>query len=49
MAILTEQIGSIPRPASLLQAMVTFQAGDLGKAEMDAGFPHLRWRGSHAG
>jgi 5-methyltetrahydropteroyltriglutamate--homocysteine methyltransferase len=38
MAILTEQIGSIPRPASLLQAMVTFQAGDLGKAEMDAAY-----------
>jgi 5-methyltetrahydropteroyltriglutamate--homocysteine methyltransferase len=38
MAILTEQIGSIPRPASLLQAMVTFQAGKLGKAEMDAAY-----------
>src|ERR1700733_8581067 len=38
MAILTEQIGSIPRPASLLQAMVTFQAGRLGNAEMDAAY-----------
>ena len=38
MAILTEQIGSIPRPASLLQAMVAFQAGKLGNAEMDAAY-----------
>ena len=38
MAILTEQIGSIPRPASLLQAMVAFQAGKLGKAEMEAAY-----------
>jgi 5-methyltetrahydropteroyltriglutamate--homocysteine methyltransferase len=38
MAILTEQIGSIPRPDSLLQSMVMFQAGDLGKAEMEAAY-----------
>jgi 5-methyltetrahydropteroyltriglutamate--homocysteine methyltransferase len=36
MAIPTEQIGSIPRSPSLLQAMVAFQAGKLGQAEMDA-------------
>jgi methionine synthase II (cobalamin-independent) len=38
MAIPTEPIGSIPRPASLLQAMVAFQAGRLGSAEMDAAY-----------
>jgi len=38
MAILTEQIGSIPRPASLLQAMVAFQAGTVSLAEMDAAY-----------
>ncbi|HEV3149944.1 MAG TPA: cobalamin-independent methionine synthase II family protein [Acidobacteriaceae bacterium] len=38
MAIPTESIGSIPRPASLLQAMTAFQAGRLGSAEMDAAY-----------
>ena len=38
MAIPTESIGSIPRPALLLQAMAAFQAGRLGSAEMDAAY-----------
>jgi len=38
MAILTEQIGSIPRSPSLLQAMVAFQAGKVSQAEMDAAY-----------
>jgi 5-methyltetrahydropteroyltriglutamate--homocysteine methyltransferase len=38
MAILTEQIGSIPRSASLLQAMTPFQAGKVSQAEMDAAY-----------
>jgi 5-methyltetrahydropteroyltriglutamate--homocysteine methyltransferase len=38
MAILTEQIGSIPRSASLLQAMQAFQAGTVSRAEMDAAY-----------
>jgi 5-methyltetrahydropteroyltriglutamate--homocysteine methyltransferase len=38
MAILTEPIGSIPRPASLLQAMAAFQGERLGQAEMDAAY-----------
>jgi 5-methyltetrahydropteroyltriglutamate--homocysteine methyltransferase len=35
MAIPTEQIGSIPRPASLLQTMAAFQAGKASRPEMD--------------
>jgi 5-methyltetrahydropteroyltriglutamate--homocysteine methyltransferase len=38
MAIPTEQIGSIPRSASLLQTMTGFQAGKVSQAEMDAAF-----------
>jgi 5-methyltetrahydropteroyltriglutamate--homocysteine methyltransferase len=38
MAILTEQIGSIPRSASLLQTMVAFQAGKVSQTEMDAAY-----------
>jgi 5-methyltetrahydropteroyltriglutamate--homocysteine methyltransferase len=38
MVILTEQIGSVPRSASLLQAMVAFQAGKVSQAEMDAAY-----------
>jgi 5-methyltetrahydropteroyltriglutamate--homocysteine methyltransferase len=34
MAILTEQIGSIPRPASLLQAMAAFQADQISEAAL---------------
>ena len=32
----TEPIGSIPRPASLLQAMSAFQGGKIGRAALDA-------------
>src|SRR3984957_19769498 len=35
MAILTEPIGSIPRPASLIQAITAFQAGKLSQALLD--------------
>ena len=35
MAILTEPIGSIPRPASLLQAMAAFQANKISQAALD--------------
>jgi 5-methyltetrahydropteroyltriglutamate--homocysteine methyltransferase len=38
MAIPTEQIGSIPRSPSLLQAMTSFQAGKVSQAEMDAAY-----------
>jgi 5-methyltetrahydropteroyltriglutamate--homocysteine methyltransferase len=38
MAIPTEQIGSIPRPASLLQTMAAFQAEKVSQAEMDAAY-----------
>jgi 5-methyltetrahydropteroyltriglutamate--homocysteine methyltransferase len=38
MAILTEQIGSIPRPASLLQAMASFQAGAISHAQLDEAY-----------
>ena len=38
MAIPTEQIGSIPRSASLLQTMVAFQAGKVSPSEMDAAY-----------
>jgi 5-methyltetrahydropteroyltriglutamate--homocysteine methyltransferase len=38
MAIPTEQIGSIPRSASLLQTMVAFQAGKISQSEMDAAY-----------
>jgi 5-methyltetrahydropteroyltriglutamate--homocysteine methyltransferase len=35
MAILTEPIGSIPRPAALLQAITDFQAGTISHAKLD--------------
>jgi 5-methyltetrahydropteroyltriglutamate--homocysteine methyltransferase len=35
MAILTEPIGSIPRPASLLQTMAAFQAGEVSHAKLE--------------
>jgi 5-methyltetrahydropteroyltriglutamate--homocysteine methyltransferase len=35
MAILTEPIGSIPRPATLIQAIAAFQAGKLSRALLD--------------
>jgi 5-methyltetrahydropteroyltriglutamate--homocysteine methyltransferase len=35
MTILTEPIGSIPRPASLLRAMADFQAGTISRATLD--------------
>ena len=35
MAILTEPIGSIPRPASLIQAIADFQAGKLARTKLD--------------
>jgi 5-methyltetrahydropteroyltriglutamate--homocysteine methyltransferase len=35
MTILTEPIGSIPRPAALLQAMAAFQAGKLSPAALE--------------
>jgi 5-methyltetrahydropteroyltriglutamate--homocysteine methyltransferase len=35
MTILTEPIGSIPRPASLLQAMAAFQAGKISPAALE--------------
>jgi 5-methyltetrahydropteroyltriglutamate--homocysteine methyltransferase len=38
MAILTEPIGSVPRPAALLAAMTAFQAGKLDKAALDAAY-----------
>jgi 5-methyltetrahydropteroyltriglutamate--homocysteine methyltransferase len=34
----TEPIGSIPRPASLLQAMGAFQDGKIGQAALDVGY-----------
>jgi 5-methyltetrahydropteroyltriglutamate--homocysteine methyltransferase len=36
MSILTEPIGSIPRPASLIEAILSSQAGKAGGAELDA-------------
>jgi 5-methyltetrahydropteroyltriglutamate--homocysteine methyltransferase len=38
MAIPTEQIGSIPRSASLLQTMMAFQVGKTSQSEMDAAY-----------
>jgi methionine synthase II (cobalamin-independent) len=38
MTILTEPIGSIPRPASLLQAMASFQAGKISRAALDSSY-----------
>ena len=38
MSILTEPIGSIPRPASLLQAIVSFQAGKIPQAKLDEAY-----------
>ena len=37
-SIPTEQIGSIPRSASLLQTIVAFQTGKVSQSEMDAAF-----------
>lgn len=36
MPILTEQIGSIPRPAALIEAILGFQAGKANSAELEA-------------
>jgi len=38
MAILTEPIGSIPRPASLIQAIAAFQSGQLTRAALDEAY-----------
>jgi 5-methyltetrahydropteroyltriglutamate--homocysteine methyltransferase len=38
MAIKTEPIGSVPRPASLLAAITEFQAGRTSKANLDAAY-----------
>ena len=38
MSILTEPIGSIPRPASLIEAMLAFQAGKTSAATLDAAY-----------
>jgi 5-methyltetrahydropteroyltriglutamate--homocysteine methyltransferase len=38
MSILTEPIGSIPRPASLIRAIVAFQAGEIPSATLDAAY-----------
>jgi 5-methyltetrahydropteroyltriglutamate--homocysteine methyltransferase len=35
MAILTEPIGSIPRPAPLMQAVAAFQSGEISRAALD--------------
>jgi 5-methyltetrahydropteroyltriglutamate--homocysteine methyltransferase len=35
MAILTEPIGSIPRPATLIRAIAAFQAGNLSRTLLD--------------
>jgi 5-methyltetrahydropteroyltriglutamate--homocysteine methyltransferase len=40
MAILTEQIGSIPRPASLLQALAAFQADQISQAALQEVYAH---------
>ena len=38
MSILTEPIGSIPRPASLIQSLLSFQAGKTGEAMLQAAY-----------
>src|SRR6202012_2889646 len=38
MTMLTEPIGSIPRPASLLQAIASFQAGKISRAALDGAY-----------
>jgi 5-methyltetrahydropteroyltriglutamate--homocysteine methyltransferase len=38
MTMLTEPIGSIPRPAALLQAMAAFQAGKISRAALDGAY-----------
>src|ERR1700678_703665 len=38
MSILTEPIGSIPRPASLIEAILSFQAGKTSDATLDAAY-----------
>jgi 5-methyltetrahydropteroyltriglutamate--homocysteine methyltransferase len=38
MAIPTEPIGSIPRPPQLLQAMVSFEAGTIGREALDGAY-----------
>jgi 5-methyltetrahydropteroyltriglutamate--homocysteine methyltransferase len=40
MAILTEPIGSIPRPAALIWAIADFQAGKISRAMLDAEYNH---------
>src|SRR5271170_1007251 len=38
MTIPTEPIGSIPRPPQLLQAMVSFEAGKIGREALDGAY-----------
>jgi 5-methyltetrahydropteroyltriglutamate--homocysteine methyltransferase len=38
MPILTEPIGSIPRPASLIETITAFQAGTASNADLDAAY-----------
>ena len=38
MSILTEPIGSIPRPAALLHAIAAFQAAEISHAQLDAAY-----------
>src|SRR6202167_1262250 len=38
MSILTEPIGSIPRPPSLIEAIKTFQAGKMSNADLEAAY-----------
>jgi 5-methyltetrahydropteroyltriglutamate--homocysteine methyltransferase len=38
MAILTEPIGSIPRPASLIQSITAFQAGEVSRERLEAAY-----------
>lgn len=38
MSILTEPIGSIPRPVSLIQAMTAFQAGEISHSALDEAY-----------
>jgi 5-methyltetrahydropteroyltriglutamate--homocysteine methyltransferase len=38
MSILTEPIGSIPRPPSLMEAIMAFQAGKTSNADLDAAY-----------
>jgi 5-methyltetrahydropteroyltriglutamate--homocysteine methyltransferase len=38
MPILTESIGSIPRPPSLIEAIIAFQAGKTSSADLDSAY-----------